>query len=123
MTFARICTSVPEIFGKLHKSTGTLAVDGFDFAEKNDVRMEASYSYTATKGICKASSCAVGSPMSAGRRIRVQSFVLATVSVTVSLGAKPAQAERRIRVGSRCARNRVAFDTVCGCVVYMLRMF
>ena len=31
--------------------------------------------------------------MSAGRRIQVQSFVLATVSVTVSLGAKPAQAE------------------------------
>ena len=55
--------------------------------------MEASYSCTATKGICKASSCAVRSPMSAGRRIQVQSFVLATVSVTVSLGAKPARAE------------------------------
>ena len=34
MTFATICTSKPEVFGKLHKSTGTLAVDGFDFAEK-----------------------------------------------------------------------------------------
>ena len=31
---------------------------------------EASYSYTATKGICKASSCAASSPMSAGRRIQ-----------------------------------------------------
>ena len=30
--------------------------------------------------------------MSAGRRMQVQSFVPATVSVTVSLGAKPAQA-------------------------------
>ena len=63
------------------------------FRRENDTRLEASYSYTATKGICKASSCAVRSPMSALRRIQVQSFALATVSVTVSLGAKPAQAE------------------------------
>ena len=66
------------------------------FRRENDMRMEASYSYTATKGICKASSCAVRSRMSAGRRIQVQSFVLATVSVTVSLGAKPAQAEESV---------------------------
>ena len=62
-------------------------------SSRNDMRMKASYQYTATKGICKASSCAVRSHRSAGRRIQVQSFVLATVSVTVSLGAKPAQAE------------------------------
>ena len=41
------------------------------FRRENDMRMEASYSYAATKGICKASSCAVRSPMSAGRRIQV----------------------------------------------------
>ena len=39
------------------------------FRRENDMRMEVSYSYTAMKGICKASSCAVGSPMSAGRKI------------------------------------------------------
>ena len=97
MTFAKTCTSKPEVFGKLHKSTGTLAVDGFDFAEKMTCAWRpASYSYTATKGICKAPSCAVRSRMSAGRRIQVQSFVLATVSVTVSLGTKPAQAEESV---------------------------
>ena len=45
-----------EIFGKPHKNTRTFAVDGFDFA----VWTEASYSYTATKGICNARSCIVG---------------------------------------------------------------
>ena len=60
---------------------------------ESDMHKEASYSYTATKGICKAPSCAVGSPMSAGRKIGMQSFVPATVSVTVSLGAKPSKAE------------------------------
>ena len=49
---------------------------------------EVSYSYTATKGICEASSCIVGHEC--GVR---QSFVLATVSVAVSSGAMPAQAE------------------------------
>ena len=78
--------------GKLH-NTGTRAVDGFDFAEENYVRMEASYSYTAMKDKSKASSCVVESTMSAGRKIRMQSCVVATVSVTVSLGAKPAQAD------------------------------
>ena len=58
------------------------------FRRENEMRMEASYSYTATKGIRKASSCAVGSPTSAGRKIRMHSFVLVTVSVTVSLDTK-----------------------------------
>ena len=60
------------------------------FRREYDMRMEASYSNTATKGICKAPSCAVRSPVTAGRRTQVH---LATVSVTVSMGAKPAQAE------------------------------
>ena len=49
----------PKVFGRLHRSAGTR--DSLDFAER--------ISYTAMKGICKASSCAVGSPMSAGRKI------------------------------------------------------
>ena len=51
MTFAMICTSKPEIFGKLHKSTVTLAVDGFDFAEKMTCAWRPFYSYTTMKGI------------------------------------------------------------------------
>ena len=91
MTIAGICTSKPEIFGRLHKCTGALALDGIDLAERMTCARRSVTVTPQTKGICKASSCAVGSPMSAGRRIQVQSFVVATVSV--SLGAKPAQDE------------------------------
>ena len=49
-----------EIFGKPHKNTRTFAVDGFDFAEKMPGVRRKVTAYTATKGICKASSCTAG---------------------------------------------------------------
>merc|ERR1712209_276803 len=39
---------------------GGLMDNGFAFAEKNAMCTEDSYSYTARKGTCKASSCTVG---------------------------------------------------------------
>ena len=76
---------------------------------------EASYSYSATAGICKASSCTVGvahecRSKNPGCGVR-QSFVLATVSVTVSLGAKPAQAEGKCSIVQKL--DTVAFLHTC----------
>ena len=57
LIFARICTSKPEVFGKMHRSTDLQWMASF--SSRNNMRMEPSYSYTATKVICKASSCAL----------------------------------------------------------------
>ena len=47
---------------------GTRAVDGFDFAEKMICAWRPVTVTPQRRAFCKASSCAVGSPMSAGRK-------------------------------------------------------